>query len=138
MPALNLAALYGNIEAVSNLVANGADLNKSSRGHRSTPLHEATHGGHAEIVKFLLDAGANDSLKDYAGNTALHIACRNNCVKIARILVMAPNSKAALSSYNACHQRPYEIAGGSFVGTLIENAMKANRISIEQRKSLTK
>ena len=42
---------------------------------RQTPLHLAALTGDAELVRHLLVAGADPSLRDRHGNTALHIAC---------------------------------------------------------------
>jgi ankyrin repeat protein len=39
-----------------------------------TPLHRAAHNGHREIVKFLLDHGADTTLTNRDGETALDLA----------------------------------------------------------------
>ena len=53
-----LAVSTGNLQRVRELNAAGVDLNQSSdRGE--TPLMAAAKSGHTDIVKFLIDAGAN-------------------------------------------------------------------------------
>ena len=41
-----------------------------------SPLHLATEGGHLEVVKALLEAGANPNAEDIKGKTCLHVACK--------------------------------------------------------------
>lgn len=40
----------------------------------STPLHEACFGCHVDVVKALLDLGADTNLADASGQTALHVS----------------------------------------------------------------
>ena len=42
--------------------------------HQATPLHLAAHNGYAEIVKQLLERGADISERDAEGNNALDTA----------------------------------------------------------------
>ena len=42
----------------------------------STPLHIATEGGHFDVVKKLLDAGASASDENKVGLTPIHIAAK--------------------------------------------------------------
>jgi uncharacterized protein len=51
------AARRGNIGRIRRLLAEGADVNARGKfGY--TPLVHASYSGHAEAVRFLLDAGA--------------------------------------------------------------------------------
>ena len=50
MPALNVAAMHGNIIALHHLVSNGANLDKPNRIQKNTALHEACYGGHAMVI----------------------------------------------------------------------------------------
>jgi ankyrin repeat protein len=47
----------GDVDAVSRLVAEGADVNVKGTGD-STPLHVAALNGHAEVAAMLLTHGA--------------------------------------------------------------------------------
>ena len=68
--ALRSAAIDGNIEAVKQHLAAGADVNtKSERGR--TPLHIAADMGHKEIAELLIAKGANVNAKDEDGDTPL-------------------------------------------------------------------
>jgi len=43
-----------------------------------TPLHEAANHGHAEVVSYLLDNGANINAPGMDGDTPLHDAVEND------------------------------------------------------------
>jgi ankyrin repeat protein len=61
----------GDIEFVTYLIDNGADVNaKDVNGSHS--LHYAASRGHRELSQFLVSKGANVSNKDNYGNTPLH------------------------------------------------------------------
>jgi ankyrin repeat protein len=61
--------------------------NPESSGQGETPLHIAVKNGNREIVKFLLDNGADVNAGDKYEATPLHFACRNGDGYIARMLV---------------------------------------------------
>ena len=64
------AARTGNIEAVKQHIAAGADVNaKDVDG--INPLHYATWTDHKETVELLITNGADVNAKDEAGNTPL-------------------------------------------------------------------
>jgi len=66
------AAMRGNIEAVKQHLAAGADVNvKDARG--MTPLHLATSNGQKEIVEPLIAAGADVNAKMNNGMTPLDV-----------------------------------------------------------------
>ena len=67
------AARTGNIEAVKQHIAAGADVNaKDVDG--INPLHYATWTDHKETVELLIDKGADVNAKDAAGNTPLDLS----------------------------------------------------------------
>jgi ankyrin repeat protein len=45
-----------------------------------TPLHLATSNNDVEVIKTLFNAGANNSLRDNDGQTAMHLAAQNGHV----------------------------------------------------------
>jgi uncharacterized protein len=53
---------------------------------RGTPLHEAARAGHAQIVQSLLAAGADPSIQDSEGRTALDLARAHQQDGIIQIL----------------------------------------------------
>lgn len=68
--ALMLAALRGQENLVSTLVAKGAAVNKSGW----TPLHYAATGGHTRIAAFLIGAQADVNAESDNGTTPLMMA----------------------------------------------------------------
>lgn len=56
-------------------------------GRQSTPLHFAAGYNHPEIVKFLLDNGADIHAKDKGGLVPLHNACSYGHFEIAELLI---------------------------------------------------
>ena len=66
------AAEKGNIEAVKQHLADGADVNAKDRGW--TPLHYAAIRGHKEIAELLIAKGANVNAKNNVGDTPLDLA----------------------------------------------------------------
>ncbi len=67
------------------LVYDGADINEEYNGGY-TPLFWACIRGHVEIVKYLVDKGANTKIKDASGKTPLDRARKGNCKEIIAIL----------------------------------------------------
>ena len=57
--ALHAAAKAGRLEAVQMLIAHGADPNAREAGDNTCPLHWAAAHGHTDVVRALLDAGAD-------------------------------------------------------------------------------
>jgi cytohesin len=74
--SIHEAALKGNIEAVKQHLAGGADVNaKNVDGW--TPLHEAAFGGRKEIVELLISNGADVNAKGESGRTPLDLATQS-------------------------------------------------------------
>lgn len=81
----HLAARFGLIEILRELIALGADVNATNAGGM-TPLMFAAGGGHCEVAELLLHAGADASLVNSRGVTAYKLACDNRRAAVARLL----------------------------------------------------
>ncbi|TAM45192.1 MAG: ankyrin repeat domain-containing protein [Burkholderiaceae bacterium] len=115
---LMIAALHGQIDMVRELIAKGADINKpgwtplhyaATRGHLeimslllehsayidaaspngTTPLMMAASYGTPAAVKLLLDEGADPTLKNQQGLTAINFAQRANRQDSADLIAAA-------------------------------------------------
>ncbi len=79
-----------NLNLVNDLIALGANLDwQNEENFNRTPLHWAAWGGRVEIVRMLIDAGANVNVQDEWGNTPLHEATSLGRVEIAQMLIDA-------------------------------------------------
>ena len=79
-----LFASRGDIEGVSSLLAQGADVNKPGLGY-STPLDAAVKFRQTEVIKILLDHGADPNDGRHEG--PLSVAIMNVDVEAAKLLL---------------------------------------------------
>ena len=79
------ACAKGSYEAAEALCAHGAELNTRD-DVQNTPLMHATCFEHPKICAMLLALGADPSLKNEYGETALDCARRNNKPECAALL----------------------------------------------------
>jgi ankyrin repeat protein len=63
-----------SIESLKLLIAAGADINAKENQRGLTPLHEAARWGWNDVVRFLVDHGANLQAKDNRGMTPVDSA----------------------------------------------------------------
>ena len=87
---LHHAVGSGDVEWVRQVLAEipGLINQQHSRGNLA-PLHEAVDDGHAEIVKVLIDAGADLNNQRFDGRTPLHMAVSRNSINIVKALLDA-------------------------------------------------
>ncbi|ELU44492.1 mRNA transport regulator [Rhizoctonia solani AG-1 IA] len=79
-------AVNGNIERLREFLDKQPELVNSRDEFEYTPLHLATDRGHPEVVRLLLDRGADIALKDQDGDTSLEIAIAAKHQAIVEIL----------------------------------------------------
>ncbi len=85
---LHLAAFFGHGEAAKVLVANGAELNALSKNATcNTPLHAAVANRKADLVSFLLSAGADVNARTGNGWMPLHLAVHGGNKQLAELLL---------------------------------------------------
>jgi hypothetical protein len=89
-PPLVYAAVKGLMESARLLIAASADLEQSYQS-KTTPLMVAARMGHLEMVKLLLEEGANPLSVNVAGQTAYDIAVEEKEQEVVRVL--APVSR---------------------------------------------
>ncbi|XP_071839334.1 cyclin-dependent kinase 4 inhibitor B-like [Apostichopus japonicus] len=94
--ALHYACRNNNEDIATLLLSHGADINITTRSGGASPLHRAAYMGHVRLTKFLLNKGANPSLQDTDGKTALHKASEKGWTEICRLLYEADPSVSHL------------------------------------------
>jgi hypothetical protein len=76
-PTIHGVDLYGaadmRVELVEHLLGQGADINKKYTVYEETPLMAAAKAGNIETVRLLIGRGADVSLVDVQGRTALDL-----------------------------------------------------------------
>jgi ankyrin repeat protein len=83
---LHYAASAGHVEIVALLLDRYAYIDADSP-NRTTPLMMAARDGHEACVKLLLEEGADSSLSNEAGLTALDFAKAGNQIAVANMLI---------------------------------------------------
>ena len=78
------AVKQNDVGAVQQVIGNGANVNQYST---ETPLIIACQRGYADILRILLDEGANARWKDYEGRSAICLACREGQLSIVEMLL---------------------------------------------------
>ena len=84
----SMAVEKGDLAAAKALHAKGADVNAPCAGH-FTSLHFAARDNNAEIIRFLLDAGATLNPLSENGHSPLGLAALNGCRDAVDILLAA-------------------------------------------------
>ena len=90
---LEVAAQEGSVAFTKACIAAGAAIDPRNGSTGKTPLMTAAHFGHANIVKLLLQAGANPRQRDPYGRTAAKIAADMNQTHIVQLLTKWPAAK---------------------------------------------
>lgn len=78
--AIHLAAKEGHTGMLKAMMEKGADVNLTEDAPAqagTTALHEACANGHADAVRLLIQANADDTMKNLEGETPAHFAVMN-------------------------------------------------------------
>lgn len=75
------------IDLVEEALKNGADVDAKDEYTSRTALHYASRIGNLEIVKTLLEHGADATIKDKYGRTSLYYALDNGYLEIVKMII---------------------------------------------------
>jgi ankyrin repeat protein len=87
MTALHWAALRNDVGSAEMLLYAGANVKASTRIGSHTPLALASRNGHGEMVKILLEAGADANQPTGSGATPLMLAAASGSVQALKALL---------------------------------------------------
>jgi len=102
-PLINLVASNGDINVVKDLLKSGVDIDAKYK-YDKTLLHQAAKKNWLDIVKYLVENGANiEAIDKSDGNTPLHEAVVKNNICVVKYLV---ESGANLNAMSIMHNTP--------------------------------
>lgn len=126
------AASAGHVGVASTLLEKGAGINTHSNEFKESALTLACYKGHLDMVKFLLEAGADHEHKTDEMHTALMEACMDGHVDVARLLL---NSGAQVNMPIDSFESPLTLAacGGhvELANLLIERGANLEEVNDE-------
>lgn len=93
MNALHYACISDRMEIAEILLGSFTKIVNAQSREERTPLHYAGLVGNPGMIKLLLENGATLSTADSNGNTALHLACINDNIDAARLLIDTPDDR---------------------------------------------
>jgi ankyrin repeat protein len=86
--ALHFAAFFGRFEAAALLIERGAEVDAFGRGWMTgTAMHSAVSRLQSDVLRILLEAGANPNVRQSAGWTPLHSSAANGDVTSVELLL---------------------------------------------------
>jgi len=123
----HLAAMQGSVAVLEELMKfdKTGVISARNRSTDSTALQLAAEGGHAELVKALIDAGANPSDENRGGYAAIHLASKNGHTNVLDALKIGSKEAIKLNSkklgLTAVHIAAYYGQTGKSIDTLSHN-----------------
>lgn len=123
---LHLAAFFGNAEAARVLIEAGAPLEAKSRnGLANTALNAAAAGDRMEVVRLLLERGADPNARQHGALAPLHSAAFNGDLEMVKLLLQHHADPGAITEDNRTAAGMAEEKGHEAVATLLRSRLAA-------------
>jgi len=85
---LGLACFFGHLDAVRTLIASGADVHATARNpFKVQPVHAAAASRNLDVLRAVLEAGADPNVPQQQGFVPLHEAAAKGNREMAELLV---------------------------------------------------
>lgn len=132
-PMLLAAVAAQDLEETQRLIREGTCVNFAN-AEGLTPLHQACIDENFELVRVLVDAGADLNACDNEGWTALHAAAsRGIPLEIVRYLVLKGGNPAAV---NADGELPLDLADNDQIAKYFEDELEKRGIDIDEAREV--
>lgn len=118
---LALASFFGHVELAEWLINRGANLDLAAKNQMQVaPIHAAAGGKNLEIVRALVEAGADVNARQHGGFTALHAAAQDGNEAMTAYLLEKGADRNARADNNQCALDFALLRGHAGVAALLE------------------
>lgn len=124
---LMIAARTGNVNVAKLLLAHGANVNATTKETNVTALMWAIAEPHPDVVRVLIEGGADVHVSSAKGYTPLIYAAANGDIEMAKVLIAA-GAKVNEAGSDGTHVLPFSIISGQdkFALFLLEQGADPN------------
>ena len=106
-PLIVAAATMGNLEAVQQLILNGADVNKTNSFTKDTALLRSLYGNFPQITRLLVYSGADINAKNNYNHSPMYVALEKKQAEFIDLFLSSGVREGLNSAYlfRACAQK---------------------------------
>lgn len=135
---IHAAAQAGDAEKTKELLTQNPALLEARDNFQRTPLHWACRGVHLDLVKYLVERGADVNAVDINGIAALHSVASRGHLEAARILIENGARIDQQSTIDLSTPLHYAVAGGyeEVVSLLLAKGARVDVRNIDERTAL--